>query len=429
VGETLAEKLTLERVAKYGRSETVTFIDEPATEPLFCPLISVDDHALEPANLFEGRLPQRLQDRAPYVEPAADGAPWWMIDGVRLPITLLNGASGRVMSEWLPVASDFDELRAGCFDSQARLADLDQAGVWASLCFGSTIWGFAGTRFSIMSDPEVGLACLRAYNDWMLEEWCGVAPERYIPCQLPWLRDGEVAADEIRRNAERGFKAVSFSENPEGLGFPNIYDPFWDPFLRACEETETVVNLHVGSSGTRHRPCSASPESVSIALFPVSGILALVDWIYAGVPLRFPKLTIALSEAGVSWVPMAIERLRRAYRHAEGFGRGWPKDAPTPVELVHRNFVFTSIEDPSGFRMLDLIGEDRVMVETDYPHFDSTWPACQAMIRDQLSGMDPNTIRKLCFENAARIYRHPAPPTEMIATAEVSRPAGAGVAP
>src|SRR5262249_48611417 len=152
-------------------------------------------------------------------------------------------------------------------------------------------------------DPEVGLASLRAYNDWVVDEWCGAAPDRYIPCQLPWLADAEIAAQEIRRNAERGFRAVSFSENPEGVGFANVYDTVWDPFFAACAETETVVNLHVGSSGTTHQVCSSSHPLVTTALFPVSGIEALIDWVFSGVLVRHPRLTVALSEAGASWVP------------------------------------------------------------------------------------------------------------------------------
>src|SRR5205814_2015296 len=120
-----------------------------------------------------------------------------------------------------------------------------------------------------------------------------------------------------------------------------------------------------------------------------------------------------------SWVPMAMERLRRGYRQAAGVGKGWADPTATPMDLVRRNFVFTSIEDPSGFQMLDLIGEDVVMIETDYPHFDSTWPASQAMIRGELQGLPAPTIRKVCYENAARIYQHPLPPDDLIARSEV----------
>jgi predicted TIM-barrel fold metal-dependent hydrolase len=150
----------------------------------------------------------------------------------------------------------------------------------------------------------------------------------------------------------------------------------------------------------------------------VNGLEALIDWIYAGVPVRFPRLRIALSEAGVSWVPMAIERLRRAYAH--DVGRSWPKGAPPPEELVRRNFAFCSIEDPSAFRMLDIIGEENIMVETDYPHFDSTWPLCQDMLRGQLQGLRPGATRKISYGNAARIYRTPGPPTEWVDRSEMS---------
>lgn len=415
-----------ELVAEHGRPATVTFIDEPETESLFCPIVSVDDHALEPGNLFTQRVPSKFRDSAPFLREEADGAPWWHIDGDRVPILLVNGASGRPMNEWTVTAARFEEFRRSVWDPKARLADMDQGGVWSSLCFGSLIWGFAGTRFSKISDPDLGLACLRAYNDWMIDEWCAADPDRYIPCQMPWLADPVVAADEIRRNAARGFRSVSFSENPEGLGFPHIYDPIWDPFFGACEETDTVVNLHVGSSGRTAKPSSVSAEEVITALFPVNGLEALLDWVYSGILFKFPKLKVVLSEAGVSWVPMALERLARAYRHSGGYGKGWPSDQPTPVEIVRRNFYFTSIEDPSAFHMLHLIGEDNMMVETDFPHFDSTWPECQAMIRSEMAHLPPQQVHKVCYQNAVRIYNHVPPPDDWLARAEVSLPAPAG---
>jgi predicted TIM-barrel fold metal-dependent hydrolase len=409
-----------ELIARHDRTATVTFIDEPAPELLFCPLISVDDHVLEPPSMFEGRLPARLADRAPRVEVDDDGMPWWTVEAKRMPIILTNGAAGRVFAEWKGAARcRYDEFRRSVWDPKARLADMDLTGVWASLCFPSVLWGFAGWRFARLHDRELGLAALRAYNDWMLEEWCGTDPDRYIPCQLTWLADPELAADEIRRNAARGVSAVSFSENPEGLGFPSIYDDYWDPFFRACEETGTVINLHVGSSGRTVNPSSASPPDAIAALFPITGIETVVDWIFARIPVRFPALKIALSEAGVSWVPMVIERLRRAYRMVDA-SESWTRDDPDPVELLLRNFWFTSLEDPSAFRALELIGVDNVMVETDFPHMDSTWPGCQSMVRSQLESLPRDVIEKVCFRNAAELYRHALPPDSLIAAAEVA---------
>ena len=400
--------------ARPARTGTVTFIPEPEPDELFAPIVSVDDHVLEPPDLFDGRLPARYAADAPHVEEDVAGVPRWIVDGRRLPILFTNGAAGRVLEEWKGASlARYDEFRPSVSDPVTRLADMDVAGIWASLCFGSTIWGFAGTRFSKFGDPDLGLACLRAYNDWMVDAWTATDRARFIPCQLPWFLDAGVAADEVRRNAERGVRAVSFSENPEALGFASIYDEWWDPFFAACAETGTVVNLHVGSSGRVTNPSSASPPEVIAALFPISGIETVVDWIYAKVPVRHPELRIVLSEAGLSWVPMVIERLRRAHR-AVAASEVWTASDPDPLELLHRNFWFASLEDPAGFRMLDLIGEDHVLVETDFPHMDSTWPGCQAMIRGELSHLSRETIAKVCFENACALYDHPRPPASWI---------------
>ncbi|MCP4905174.1 MAG: amidohydrolase family protein, partial [bacterium] len=143
-----------------------------------------------------------------------------------------------------------------------------------------------------MKDRELGLASMRAFNDWILEGWAGPYPDRIIASQVTWLHDPVIAAGEIERNAARGFKAVSFSENPEKLGLPSMHSEHWDPFLSACEETETVVNLHVGSSSQTFVPSTDSPPHVLGALFPVNAMAAAADWIYAKTPVRFPKLRI-----------------------------------------------------------------------------------------------------------------------------------------
>src|SRR5262249_32755475 len=151
--------------------------------------------------------------------------------------------------------------------------------------------------------------------DWMLEEWVAPYPTRFIPCQIPWMNDPVVAAAEIRANAGRGFKAVSFSEAPQHLGYPSLHTGYWDPFLAACEETETVVCLHVGSSSSIHTTPPAAPADVIPVLFPISAMFAAVDFLYAGVPLRFPGIKIAMSEGGIGWVPGLLDRLEHTSRH------------------------------------------------------------------------------------------------------------------
>ncbi len=395
------------------RDHAMTLLPEPEPQELWCPFISVDDHLLEPPDIFASRLPRAFQDDAPHVEDDEDGVPYWIVGDRRESVSILNGASGRPIREWDGAPQKFQEFREGVANVHVRVKDMDLDGVWASLCFPSITFGFAGTHLSGLKDQELGLACVRAWNDWVAEEWCGPYPDRFIPCQLPWLGDAQLAAAEIRRNADRGFRSVSFSENPEGIGLPNIYSGYWDPFFAACEDTETVLNLHVGSSGTIQRPSSSSPVEVTTALFPVNAVLAAVDWIFAKIPLRFPQLKIALSEGGISWVPAILERLDRAYRQRDA-SRAWAHDDPHPGDVLREHFWFASIEDHAAFRMLDVIGEDHVMVESDYPHRDSTWPGSQEMLRSEMSHLSNSTIRKACFGNAAALYRHPGPPPALL---------------
>ncbi len=386
-------------------------LPDPEPRDVWCPVISVDDHLLESPTTFE-RVPARHRDLAPKLIDI-DGRPAWDVGGSQHYFSGSDGAVGRPISQWGSRRMRYDDFRPGVWDVTERIRDMDLNGIWASLCFPSIIWGFAGTTLARIPDLDAATASVQAYNDWMVEEWCGSSPTRFIPCGLPILGDVDRAAEEIRRNAARGVRAVSFSESPAALGYPSIHTGYWDPFLAACEETGTVVNLHVGSSGNIPRPSPDSPGACMVALFPVNGIEAIVDWIFSRIPLRFPDLKIALSEAGVSWVPMVIERLRRAYRQREVSG-DWGESDPDPVEVLHRNFWFTSIEDPSAFRNLDVIGVDRVMLEVDYPHTDSTWPDSQALFKSEMAHLSTEEITKIGYANAAALYDHPTPPAEWI---------------
>jgi predicted TIM-barrel fold metal-dependent hydrolase len=397
------------------RSTPFVYISEPEPRPVLVPVISVDDHLVEPPTVFEGRLPTGMVDQGPHMVTDDEGVPYWAIEDARLPVRMLDVAIAHPWTELKRAGAPmkFDEMRRGMWDVHARVRDMDLGGIWASLPFPSTLWGFTGTVFSNMTDRELGRASLRAYNSWLLEEWCGAYPDRFIPCQVPWLNEAEIAAEEIRRNAEAGFKAVTFSESPEGLGRPAVYTDYWDPFLRACEETGTVVNLHVGSSGQRVKSCPSSATEVSTALFPVHALMAALDWVYARIPIRFPELKICMSEGGVSWVPLAVERLRRVHRTVDA-SKTWNRHDPHPADLLLEHFWFASIEDPSAYKLLDEIPVDHIVVETDYPHPDSSWPDNQAMLATQVAALPDETIRKIAYKNAANLYRHPEPPADRL---------------
>jgi len=390
-----------------GRREQVTFLPEPNAREVFCPVISTDDHIVEPPHMWEGRFPAKLQELAPRVVDTDDGGQRWLWDGELIANVGFNAVAGRPPSEYGFEPTRFDEMRAGAWDIRARLHDMDLNGVAASVCFPSFLPGFVGQRISLLpQDPDLGLAAMRAWNDWVLEEWCGTDPTRMIPMQLPWLRDPEVAAAEIRRNAERGFKAVTFSESPNGLGLPSIHTGYWDPFLAACEETETVVCLHVGSSSsTPSTTPDAPPETIAV-LFFAYGMYAAVDWLYSRIPVRFPDIKICLSEGGIGWVAALIDRLDHCFEYQTGYLHTWDGIDEPPSEVLRRNFWFCALDDGSAWSTRHTIGVENLVVESDYPHADSTWPDTQPILRRHLDGLPRDEVEQICWGNAARLFRH-----------------------
>lgn len=399
---------SIEDAFRTRSSGRVTFLPEPTPRERRYTLISVDDHIVEPPDMFEGRLPAALQDRAPRIVTHADGSERWIFGDKEYPNIGLNAVAGRPPDEYSSEPATFSQMRRGCWDIHARIRDMDINGVYASLNFPSMLAGFAGQRFSQIDDPVLGLAVMRAWNDWQLEEWAAAYPGRMIPCQLTWIIDPEIAAEEIRRNADRGFKAVTFSENPERLGLPSIHSRFWDPFLAACEETETVLCLHVGSSSSTPTTSSDAPPDAAAALFPMSAWFTAVDWLYSKVALRYPDIKIVLSEGGITWVPALLDRLDHSFKYHEFFGT-WVGEEITPSELLRRNFWFCAIDDPTGFDVRHRIGIDHIMIESDYPHGDGTWPDTQAVIHRQIGHLPANEIAKITYGNAAALFNHPLP--------------------
>ena len=252
-----------------GDPGTPDLLPDPEPRAIRVPIISVDDHLIEPPDLFEGRVPAGWPDGHPASSrtPTAPSPGSTRTAGIRTSgSTPSSGGRGR-RGAWTRPGSR--TCGPGCFDIRARVADMDLNGVWASLCFPSLVAGFCGSVFIRSDDPELGLACLRAWNQWHHEVWAGTYPDRIIPLQLPWLADVEVAAAEVRANAELGFKAVSFPEFPAQLGLPSIFTGHWDPFFAACEETGTVVCLHTGSSAWAPLPSPSPP--VRAAAHPLPG--------------------------------------------------------------------------------------------------------------------------------------------------------------
>ena len=384
-------------------------------------LISVDDHVIEPPGVWIDRLPGRYHDRAPHMVDSA-----WHYEDKVVHTAGLSVTIGRSKEEFSldPVA--FEDMPPGAYDPVARLADMDRAGILASLSFPS-FPRFCGQIFWEAKDKELAMLCVRAYNDWMLDEWCGAAPGRLIPLTIIPLWDPTAAAKEIQRCAGKGARAFCFSENPEPLGLPTIHDParYWDPVMAAAQDTEMVVCMHVGSSSTMASISSDAPTLADLTFGAVRAAGTMLAWIFSDYFERMPHLKIALSEGNIGWMPYFLERAEQVLdkqRHWAMKQRvklysgnsGATSQAPVPqanlatldVRQVFRDHIYGCfIDEESGLRCLDMIGEDNVMVEVDYPHSDTTWPNSIEVATNLLKHLPAQTRWKILRGNAERLFR------------------------
>ena len=361
-------------------------------------LVSVDDHVVEPPDLFEGRLSKRAAGKAPYVEHLANGRDAWMFDGNALPNVGLNAVAGRVPEEYGIDPLAFSEMRKGCYDIDARIADMNANGVLGSLNFPS-LTGFTGQLFSTHPDKDIALELLQAYNDWHVDSWCGTYPGRMIPLSIPPIWDPQLMADEVRRLAAKSCHAVTFSENPSKLALPSWHSDHWDPFLAACVETSTVICLHIGSSSETVITAIDAPIDTMISLQPINIVQAAADLVWSPVFRRFPDLRIALSEGGIGWIPYFLERIDYVYRHH----RAWTNQDfgdKLPSEVFDEHILTCFIDDHIGVELRHHLNGDNLHWECDYPHSDSTWPAAPESVMDQLGDVPDDEINKITHLNA-----------------------------
>jgi hypothetical protein len=368
-------------------------------------LVSVDDHVVEPPDMFDNHLPARWKDKAPKVITKDDGTDVWFYEGQELPNIGLNAVSGRPPEEYGIDPTAFSEMRPGCYDIHKRVEDMNANGVLGSMCFPS-FPQFCGQLFARTEDKEQALALLQAYNDWHIDEWCGTYPGRFIPLTLPALWDPEVAAAEVRRVAAKGCHAVTFSENPEKLGYPSFHNEHWDPLWKACSDEGVVVCLHIGSSSQLVITSVEAPINVMITLQPMNIVQAASDVLWSRVLQEFPDLRFALSEGGIGWIPYFLERVDYVYKHH----RAWTGHdlGMLPSELFAERFVTCFIDDAFGLASRRFLNIDMVTWECDYPHSDSTWPDSPELLHAALSAAEASDeeIDKITHLNAMRIFSY-----------------------
>jgi predicted TIM-barrel fold metal-dependent hydrolase len=396
-------------------------------------VISVDDHVAEPPHVWQDRLPAKLREQGPRIERArwgemhliggarytqeqTDDGQWgdyWVYEGklvylhkrhVTIPLDATPGGDltkfDRSKLTLTPIT--YDEMRPGCYEPKARIEDLQAAGVDGSLAF-PTFPRFCGQTFYEGDDKELGLACVKAYNDWMIDEWCADSEGHLIPLCLIPLWDVELAVAEIQRNAARGAHAVCFSEIPTHLGLPSIHTGYWDPFFAACQETKTTICMHIGSSSKMPAASPDAPPTTETMLGFYNSMASLGDYLFSGVLVRFPTLKFAYSEGQIGWIPYALERADNVWE----YHAAWTKTKDTIPERpssYYRGRIFGCFTtDNHGIASIAEVGEDNICFETDYPHTDTTWPFVQREAARVLADLTDEQRYKILRGNAIRM--------------------------
>jgi predicted TIM-barrel fold metal-dependent hydrolase len=387
-------------------------------------IISVDDHVVEPAHLWQTWLPEKFKERGPRSErrgigqmhhvgggtyeqtfdPSGPEGDCWIYEDLVYINKRHVAAVGYDRDDMTLSPITYDQMRKGCWDPKARLDDMDVNWVEASLCF-PTFPRFCGQTFTEAKDKELALACVKAYNDWMVEEWCGDSGGRLIPLIIVPLWDASLAADEVRRNAVRGVRAVTFSEIPPHLGLPSIHSGYWDPFFEACQETGTVINMHIGSSSKMPATSADAPAAVAATLSFNNAMASLADYLFSGVLVRYPTLKLAYSEGQIGWLPYVLERVDAVWEDHRAWGGVADLVPEPPSTYFHRQVWGCFFKDFHGLQSLDVIGEDRVTFETDYPHTDSTWPDTKIIAEKMMHGLSQETVNKVVRQNAIDLFQ------------------------
>jgi predicted TIM-barrel fold metal-dependent hydrolase len=354
--------------------------------------------------VWTSRVPAKYRDVAPHVEQDGERQ-WWAFEDQRITTMGTNAVVGKPREEWSVEPISFDDMRPACFDPVLRAQDLRSQGIYASVNF-PTLPRFGGALFPFFKDKELADVCVRAWNDFVIDEWCAADPDMFVPMVICQLWDPKLARAEIERCLAKGAKALCFVENTTPLGLPSLHDPdgHWDPVFSIAEEAGLPVCMHIGSSGATSVPDPRTPMIVTFASVSFAGAaLASINMMMSPIPRRFPEIKLVWSEGGIGWVPAAMERADRQYeRHL------WSHDPNDmmPSEVCLRNMWFCMIEEPVGIKYRHDFRVDHILWESDYPHADTPFPNTQANADTVFRDVPADEVAMITHRNAEELFGH-----------------------
>ena len=370
-------------------------------------LISADSHVVEPGDLWVGRLPARLRDRAPQAVQDPTNHYWYfeapgMGRGVNLTLSRNAGLSQHEVDARLAEDPDAWIGATGGHDPVTRLADM-----WADDTVADVVYPTAGLSLLQYDDRELQLACIRVYNDW-LADFCATDPQRLIGIAMVPTWDIQVGVDELNRCADMGLRGAIIWSSPPATREYSFFSDRYETLWATAAERSLPISIHILAG---HRSKGISRYGVSVEDTYYFGITSrdelahtVAEMIAAGVFERHPDLRIVAAEGGIDYAARLEQRLDATYGGA--WGRIDDRLSMKPSEYFRRNVYLTYIEDAIGLNNLRFTGSDHFMWSSDYPHGAATWPRSREFTAEQFDEAQVSEAdrAKLTLTNVAELY-------------------------
>lgn len=365
-------------------------------------LISTVDHVVESPEVWTARLSKsRWGDRIPHIEYSSQEGDAWIVDGRRSPLSECAQV-GAVTTDRADAPKRWEDVPPSAYLPAERLKAMDIDGVACSVLY-PTLAGCSGEKFGALADPELALACVRAYNDWLAEEWAG-ASERFIPQCLSPIWPAGLAVAEIQRCVRQGHRGVVFPAIPMHLrDVPHINSPEYDPIWATCQDLDVPLCFHAGSSSQLQFPVAPalSPElaaAMRAVTRTASAVFDLVNVLFSRILLRFPRLKVVFAESTIGWGTFLLEYADHQYEQDHCDYELKPSD------MFRRQCYLTAWYDPVKINARH-IGADRILWATNFPTANSSWPDSQVLVEKCFEGMTEEGRNQILRQNAAELYK------------------------
>ena len=364
-------------------------------------VVDADSHVMEIPETWD-YLEEEFRERRPVVVQA-EGLPtmphmdsWWLIDGQIHPRLWGRGTtiSGTPLEMTFARQKPFSLGSQGLTDINARLGDMDAYGIQIQVLFSSILF------HRLTEDRRLEAALMRSYNTWMAGRCRGRADRLKWAAVIP-VRDMGACVAEVRRARDLGAVGLMIGGT---AGDRLLHHRDLEPFFAAACDVDLPVCVHTGWSCPGLTQTCEDPYSALLLSFTLPVLMAFFSLTAGGVLDRFPQLRVAFLEAGSEWIPYMIGRMDHYHPVIRAAGLG-PCSKKLPSEYLPdgRLYVTCEAEEPLLPRVLELVGEDHVMIEGDMPHAEARDTGIQEL--RERTDLTDTVKQKVLRDNAIAFYK------------------------